>query len=61
LYVYVINEFIKKWSQFASFKLVANVGSYTQGRIVPSNRDQTEKLLGQKDTHRKPPLPSLGS
>ena len=36
-----------------------NVGSYTQGRIVPIYRDQTEKQFERKDAHRKPLLPHL--
>jgi hypothetical protein len=56
LYVYVINEFFKKWSQFAGFKLVANVGSYTQGRIAGDFLSgRTRKSSGEPPTEY--PLP----
>jgi len=41
------------------FRVAANAGSYTQGRIVTIYRDQAEKQPERKDAHRKPLLPHL--
>ena len=62
----MINEFVKKWSQFAGFKLVANVVSSTYRLIAlhfptwPQMAAQS-RLTGTewKDAPRKPLLPDL--
>jgi len=63
----VINEFVKKWSQFAGFKLVANVVSSTY-RLIALHFPTWPQMAAQswltepelKDALRKPMQPKGG-